>query len=206
MASTRLSRLRRCHPVRLAAPSTGRVRPSPAYRRPTAEWWLAACEPVARRFSASARALEAVSSPTGAAPAEKMQIQPKMRIEFTCTARGKPAQPDTGEAATACGHRNAHEFSKLAYEKGIVLVQCPECKNRHLIGPSLGPGFDRFCMRTHTSSAADHLQWFTGNKTASDPNFRNDHRDIVDVLAARGEKVRRGRTADADGGVIEYYE
>ena len=38
-------------------------------------------------------------------------------MTFTCTAND-------------CGHRSTHEFSKKSYQKGIVLVQCPSCKNR----------------------------------------------------------------------------
>ncbi len=38
-------------------------------------------------------------------------------ITFTCT-------------ADKCNHRSSHEFTKRSYEKGIVLVQCPKCKNR----------------------------------------------------------------------------
>lgn len=45
------------------------------------------------------------------------KIVPKLSITFTCTVEG-------------CGERSTHEFTKHAYEKGIVLVQCPGCKNR----------------------------------------------------------------------------
>ena len=38
-------------------------------------------------------------------------------LTFTCTA---------GD----CGHRSTHEFSRRSYEKGLVIVQCPQCKNR----------------------------------------------------------------------------
>ena len=48
------------------------------------------------------------------------RITPRMRITFTCTA----------PACTDPGYRSTHEFSKQAYEKGIVLVQCPGCKTR----------------------------------------------------------------------------
>jgi len=46
-------------------------------------------------------------------------------MTFTCTADG-------------CGHRSTHEFAKRSYTKGIVLVQCPSCKNRHLIADHIG--------------------------------------------------------------------
>ncbi len=56
---------------------------------------------------------------------------PRMFLGFTCK---------------MCSSRSHHTISKLAYTKGTVLVQCPCCKNRHLI--------------------SDHLNWFdTGRKT-----------------------------------------
>ncbi|EIW67256.1 hypothetical protein TREMEDRAFT_33730 [Tremella mesenterica DSM 1558] len=75
-------------------------------------------------------------------------------MTFTCTAND-------------CGHRSTHEFSKRSYERGIVLVQCPQCKNRHLI--------------------ADHLGWF--KESTEDGKLKT----IEDLLKARGEKVVRGR-------------
>ena len=44
--------------------------------------------------------------------------EPRLAIAFTCTADG-------------CNHRSAHTFTKRAYERGIVLIQCPSCKNRY---------------------------------------------------------------------------
>lgn len=43
--------------------------------------------------------------------------EPRLAIAFTCTADG-------------CNHRSAHTFTKRAYERGIVIIQCPSCKNR----------------------------------------------------------------------------
>lgn len=44
--------------------------------------------------------------------------EPRMQITFTCT-------------ASDCDRtRSTHQFTKRAYEKGIVLIQCPGCRNR----------------------------------------------------------------------------
>ncbi|EFP81086.2 hypothetical protein PGT21_009662 [Puccinia graminis f. sp. tritici] len=105
----------------------------------------------------------------------------RMRIQFKCIAPSSssstssldPPPSDQQEATTTCDHLNTHEFSSQAFHHGIVLVQCPSCLNRHLI--------------------ADHLQWFTSNRTSDDPNFKDDHRTIIDLMRAKGEAVKRGR-------------
>ena len=43
--------------------------------------------------------------------------EPRKSITFTCTAPG-------------CSTRSSHTFTTRAYEKGVVLVQCPGCKVR----------------------------------------------------------------------------
>lgn len=48
--------------------------------------------------------------------------QPQLMIAFTCN---------------KCDTRSSHTFSKQAYQKGTVLIQCPGCKNRHLIADNL---------------------------------------------------------------------
>ena len=37
-----------------------------------------------------------------------------------------------------CSTRVGKTFSKIAYTKGIVIIQCPSCKTRHLIADNLG--------------------------------------------------------------------
>ncbi|KAL9713825.1 hypothetical protein Ac2012v2_003436 [Leucoagaricus gongylophorus] len=90
------------------------------------------------------------------------KIEPKLSITFTCTVEG-------------CGERSTHQFTRHSYEKGIVLVQCPGCKNRHLI--------------------ADHLGWF---KESTEGNLHT----IEDILKARGEAVKRGKVDP--NGTIEF--
>lgn len=72
------------------------------------------------RFDAAASE-ELLQAPGSTASQPIGRIQRRLSITFTCTV------PD-------CGERSSHEFSRQAYEKGIVLVQCPKCDSRHLIG------------------------------------------------------------------------
>lgn len=37
----------------------------------------------------------------------------------------------------ACDTRSYKQFTKESYEKGVVLVQCPNCKNLHLVADNL---------------------------------------------------------------------
>lgn len=63
-----------------------------------------------------------------------------------------------------CNTRNFNRMiSKLAYEKGVVIVRCDGCKNNHLI--------------------ADNLGWFEGSGC----------RNIESMLKQRGETVQRIR-------------
>lgn len=80
------------------------------------------------------------------------QIDRRLSLTFTCS-------------VDDCGHRSTHEFAKRSYDKGIVLVQCPSCKNRHLI--------------------ADNLGWFTEKP--------DEPKNIEDIVRAKGGRVRSGR-------------
>lgn len=68
------------------------------------------------QISTSSSALAVNSSE---AEAEKPP-EPRLSLTMTCTV------PD-------CHERSTHQFSKRAYERGIVLVTCPKCKNRYVI-------------------------------------------------------------------------
>ncbi|CAK9807904.1 DNL-type zinc finger protein [Anthophora quadrimaculata] len=82
------------------------------------------------------------------------KLEGKMKVMFTCK---------------KCNYRNGKIISKIAYEKGLVIIRCDGCKNNHLI--------------------ADNLGWFEDLKNKN---------NIEKLLAARGETVRKVQN-DVDG-------
>ncbi|KAI9477393.1 hypothetical protein IWW42_004656 [Coemansia sp. RSA 1085] len=55
----------------------------------------------------------------------------------------KEARLLIGFTCKVCSHRQHKTMSKNAYQKGVVLIQCDGCKNRHLIADNLGWFRDR---------------------------------------------------------------
>jgi len=123
--------------------------------------------PPSRFFSNSRRRFDSTSIATGGStiPPASEATTPRLQLTFTCTVEN-------------CLERSTHEFTKRAYETGIVLVTCPKCKNRHLI--------------------ADHIGWF------KESTFGGQLKTVEDLMRAKGEKVTRGQLGPE--GVIEFVQ
>lgn len=102
------------------------------------------------------------------------KIRPKMAMIFTCKwapphhqsdARGSLCatgqirhlnpHPPTLNLCRNCETRQMKQFSKLAYEKGIVIVKCSGCDKRHLIADNLG----ECAARLNRASHPRHRGW-----------------------------------------------
>lgn len=75
------------------------------------------------------------------------KIAARLMIQFTCK---------------KCDTRSSKTMSKLAYEKGVVIIRCDGCKNNHLI--------------------ADNLGWFNGDRKKL---------NVEKLMQLNGEKVKR---------------
>lgn len=103
------------------------------------------------------------SSSSPSSPSSKT-LPERILIGFTCK---------------VCNHRTHRTLSKVAYTRGVVLIECPGCSNRHLI--------------------ADNLGWFD----------QGEARNIKDIAKARGEQIRQtcsDLTTEQREQLIEYLK
>ncbi|KAH8923274.1 zf-DNL-domain-containing protein [Atractiella rhizophila] len=147
--------------------------------------------PSSRRFDVS----QTPSSRQGFTPIARLPTS-KLQITFTCTAPQAPA-PSPSAATSAsnqldrCNHRSTHTFSRISYEKGVVLIRCPSCRNRHLI--------------------ADHLGYFetvkSGGLGVEPGEGQYGSRTVEDLMREKGEVVKRGWLVEqGEGETVEILQ
>ncbi len=68
-------------------------------------------------------ATSATPAPTTTTTLNIGRIQPKLELHYTCG---------------VCELRSTKQFSRVAYEKGVVIIRCGGCESLHLISDNLG--------------------------------------------------------------------
>lgn len=147
------------------------------------------------------------------------KIQRRLQITFTCTATIDPevvegaeevvSASEAAEEEIKCGHRSTHEFSKRSYDHGIVLIECPGCKNRHLIGQfplSYSPKYHQ--SRTDTSISKNYsgqpLLVFADSISSSSEGTANRFARVKSEQNGRGFDEREGRESEMVGRWSEW--
>ncbi len=140
-------------------------------------------QPPRRFFSNSRRRFDSTGIATGGSsiPPASEATEPRLQLTFTCTVE-------------SCSERSTHEFTKRAYETGIVLVTCPKCKNRFEVVHITV--FFCFTQTHFRHLIADHIGWF------KESTFGGQLKTVEDLMRAKGEKVTRGRLGPE--GVVQF--
>lgn len=105
-------------------------------------------------------------------PGNKMETK-RMIIGFTCKVCQTRQEADLHHL-TLFINRSFKQMSKVAYEKGVVIIKCDGCKNKHLISGT--------CYSCTQCLTLDHLGWFDSQKKVG---------SIEDIMREKGEHVKR---------------
>ncbi|USP79973.1 uncharacterized protein yc1106_07247 [Curvularia clavata] len=132
-------------------PTLAALRSSPAPLRATV--------PSTVRFESNTPSPTSTTAPESRLDRDQV---PSYELTFTCN---------------VCKTRSSHRLSKQGYHHGTVLIQCPDCKNRHLISDHLKVPYSIFSDKAVT---------------------------IEDLMRKKGSLVKKG-SLSAEGDV-EFWE
>ncbi|KNG50530.1 dnl zinc finger domain-containing protein [Stemphylium lycopersici] len=171
--------------ARSAAPRAARIShadrtPAPAKRLLHTRQTSAAVRPsltLSRAWVPSTVRFESNAAPSSTstnAPESRLERDqvPSYELTFTCN---------------ACKTRSSHRLSKQGYHHGTVLIQCPGCKNRHLISDHLKVFSDKsvtiedlmrekgnLVKKGSLSAEGDVEFWDDGSSTPRSAHFHAD--------------------------------
>ncbi|KAJ2856935.1 hypothetical protein J3B02_001320 [Coemansia erecta] len=118
-------------------------------------------------------------------------VHPVTASASTAAADPQQARMLIGFTCKVCSHRQHKTMSKQAYTKGVVLIQCDKCKNRHLI--------------------ADHLGWFRDTSVTIQDIMREKGESIRqlediglldNIEAEKQQLAQRARKAQINGTIM----
>lgn len=103
-----------------------------------------------------------------------------------------PADGDMVAAFTCgpCDYRMVKRFSKHAYTKGIVIVECPKCRARHLLADNLG------WMEDSATTIEDILK-AKGEKFVRIGGTRSEYQVVTDPAETTDERDVAEKSAPA---------
>jgi len=112
---------------------------------------------------------------------ERRSKEEAYQITFTC----KP-----------CGDRSTHRMSKQGYHRGTVLIQCPSCKNRHVMSDHLGIFYDE--KTTLESILQDKGESIKHGKMDGNMEFWDDGTTLKSEGIKNGDKKASAGEAKSD--------
>ncbi|KAJ5533161.1 hypothetical protein N7494_009713 [Penicillium frequentans] len=112
---------------------------------------------------------------------ERRSKEEAYQITFTC----KP-----------CGDRSTHRMSKQGYHRGTVLIQCPSCKNRHVMSDHLGIFYDE--KTTLESILQDKGESIKHGKMDGNLEFWDDGTTLKSEGSKNADKKGSGGEAKSD--------
>lgn len=91
----------------------------------------------------------------------------------------------------ACKSRHSYQFGKLSYNKGVVIVRCPSCKNLHLVADNLGWfSDDKRNLETIAKEKGINMKVLKGSLGESLQSLGFTEQDAQLISKKRGSRIK----------------